>query len=55
MFNMYIQTPLDPEFETLKGAKSLKHYKENKCWLNTITDWYKDTRMGENRREKNTN
>ena len=50
MYNMYIQTPLDPEFETFKEAINVKHYKENECWFNTITDWYKDTLMGEKRR-----
>ena len=53
MYNIYIQTPLDPDFETFKEAINVKHYKENECWLNTITDWYKDTLMGEKRREKN--
>ena len=53
MYNIYIQTPLDPEFETFKEAIKVKHYKENECWFNTITDWYKDTLMGEKRREKN--
>ena len=53
MYNIYIQTPLDPEFETFKEAIQVKHYKENECWFNAITDWYKDTLMGEKRREKN--
>ena len=53
MYNIYIQTPLDPEFETFKEAINVEHYKENECWFNTITDWYKDTLMGEKRREKN--
>ena len=53
MYNIYIQTPLDPEFETFKEAINVKHYKENECWFNTITDWYKDTLMGVKRREKN--
>ena len=53
MYNIYIQTPLDPELETFKAAIQVKHYKENECWFNTITDWYKDTLMGEKRREKN--
>ena len=52
MYNIYIciQTPLDPEFETFKEAIQVKHYKENECWFNTITGWYKD---GEKRKEKN--
>ena len=33
MFNIYIQTPLDPEFETFKEAINVKHYKENECGL----------------------
>ena len=53
MFNIYIQTPLDPEFETFKEAISVKHYKKNDCWFNTITDGYRDTLMGEKRSEKN--
>ena len=35
MYNIYIQTPLDPEFETFKEAINVKHYKENECWFNT--------------------
>ena len=53
MFNIYIQTPLDPELETFKEAIHVKHCKQNECWFNTITDWYKDTLMDEKRREKN--
>ena len=52
MFHRYIQTPLNPEYETLKEAIKVNHYQENQCWLNTITDYYKDTLMGEKRREK---
>ena len=53
MYNIHILTPLDPDFETFKEAINLKHYKENKRRFNTIADWYKDTLMGEKRREKN--
>ena len=53
MFNIYIQTPLDPEFEAFREAIQIEHYKEIECWFNTITDWYKDTPMGEKRRETN--
>ena len=41
------------ELEFHKDAINVKHYKENECWFNTITDWHKDTLMGEKRREKN--
>ena len=54
MFHRYIQTPLNPDYETLKEAIKVNHYQENQCWLNTITDYYKDTLMGEKRREKNS-
>ena len=30
LLNIYIQTPLDPEF---KEAINVKHYKENECWF----------------------
>ena len=53
MFHRYIQTPLNPEYATVKEAIKVNHYQENQCWLNTITDYYKDTLMGEKRREKN--
>ena len=53
MYNVHIQTPLDSEFETCKEAIQVKHDKENPCWFNTRTDWYKDTLMGELRRGKN--
>ena len=53
MFHRYIQTPLNPAYETLKEAIKVNHYQENQCWLNTITEYYKDTLMGEKRREKN--
>ena len=53
MFHRHIQTPLNPEYETAREAVKLNHYQENQCWLNTITDYYKDTLMGEETREKN--
>ena len=53
MFHRYIQTLLNPEYETLKEAIKVHYYQENQYWLNTITDDYKDTLMEEKRREKN--
>ena len=52
MFHRYIQTRLNPQYETLKEAMKVNHYQENQCWLNTRTDYYKDTLMGEQCREK---
>ena len=53
MYHRYIQTPLDPQYETFKEAIKVKHYVKNECWLNTLTDYYKDTLMGDKKREKN--
>ena len=52
MYHRYIQTPLDPHHETFKEAIKVNHY-EKMCWINTITGYYKDTLMGDHRREKN--
>ena len=43
MYHRYIQTPLNPDFETFKEAIKVNHYTENECWLNTITDFYKSS------------
>ena len=53
MYHRYIQTPLDPHYETFKEAIKVEHYVKNECWLNTLTDYYKDTLMGDKKREKN--
>ena len=49
MYHNYIQTPLNPEYETLKE----EHYQDNICWMNTLTDYYKNTLMDDKKREKN--
>ena len=53
MYHRYIQTPLDPLYETFKEAIKVEHYVKNVCWFNTLTDHYKDTLMGDHKREKN--
>ena len=53
MYHRYIQTPLDPQYETFKEAIKVDHYVKNECWFNTLTDYYKDTLMGDHKREKN--
>ena len=53
MYHRYIQTPLDPQYETFKEAIKVEHYVKNECWFNTLTDHYKDTLMGDHKREKN--
>ena len=51
MYHRYIQTPLDPQYETFKEAIKVEHYVKNECWFNTLTDYYKDTLMGDHKRE----
>ena len=53
MYHRYIQTPLDPQYEAFKEAVKVKHYVKNECWFNTLTNYYKDTLMGDKKREKN--
>ena len=53
MYHNYIQTPLNPEYETLKEAIKIEHYQDNICWINTLTDYYKNTLMDDKKREKN--
>ena len=53
MYHNYIQTPLNPEYETLKEAIKVEHYQDNICWINTLTDYYKNTLMDDKKREKN--
>ena len=49
MSHRYIQTPSDPEYETLKEAIKMNKYRETQCWLNTITDYCTDELVGEKR------
>ena len=53
MYHNYIQTPLNPEYETLREAIKVEHYQDNVCWIHTLTDYYKNTLMGDKKREKN--
>ena len=53
MYHNYMQTPLNPEYETLKEAIKEEHYQENMCWISTLTDYYKNTLMVDKKREKN--
>ena len=52
MYHRYIQTPLDQQYETFKEAIKVEHYVKNDWWFNTLTDHYKDTLMGDKKREK---
>ena len=53
MYHNFIQTPLNPEYEKLKEAIKVEHYQDNMCWINTLTDFYKNTLMDDKKREKN--
>ena len=53
MYHRYIQTPLDPQYETFKEAIKVEHCIKNECWFNTLTEYSKDTLMGDHKREKN--
>ena len=53
MYHRYVQTHLDPQYETFKEAIKVEHYVKNECWFNTLTDYYKDTLMGDKKRERN--
>ena len=54
IYHRYIQTPLDPQYETFEEAIEVEHYVNNECWLNTLTDYCKDTLMGDKKREEQT-
>ena len=53
MYHRYIQAPLEPQYETFKEAIKVEHYVKDECWFNTLIDNYKDTLMGDKKREKN--
>ena len=51
IYHRFIETELDPEYETFAEAIRVKHYVKHECWINTLTDFYKDTLMGERRKQ----
>ena len=54
IYHRFIETELDPEYETFAEAIRVKHYVKHECWINTLTDFYKDTLMGEKRKQQMT-
>ena len=42
IYHKYIETHVNLEYENLKEAIENKDYIENECWLNAITDHYKN-------------
>ena len=54
IYHRFIETELDPEYETFAEAIRVKHYVKHECWINTLTDFYKDSLMGEKRKQQMT-
>ena len=53
MYHNFLQAPLNPEYETLMEAIGVEHCQDNMCWINTLTDYCKNTLMDDKKREKN--
>ena len=51
MYNTYMYTELDTSKETFMEAVQKGNYVENQCWLNTLTDYYKDTLVNNKKKE----
>ena len=51
MYNTYMYTELDTSKETFMEAIQKGNYVDNQCWLNTLTDYYKDTLMNNKKKE----
>ena len=51
MCNTYMYTELDTSKETFMEAIQKGNYVDNQCWLNTLTDYYKDTLMKNKKKE----
>ena len=54
IYHTFIETELDPEYEAFAEAIRVQHYVKHECWINTLTDFYKDSLMGEKRRQQMT-
>ena len=49
IYHKYIETPVNLEYETLREAIENKNYVENECWLNAITEHYKESLLSKKR------
>ena len=45
-----IETKMNLDKKTFLEAIKNERYKENECWINSITDYYGDTLMSTNKR-----
>lgn len=53
IYHSYIYTTLRTDAQTIKQGIEKGHYIKNLCWVNALTDYYKDTIMSETCRKKN--
>eukprot|EP00438_Fugacium_kawagutii_P018169 Skav234138 [mRNA] locus=scaffold1519:11582:14900:- [translate_table: standard] len=54
IYHNYIYTILRTDAETIKKGIEKGHYIKNLCWVNALTDYYKDTIMSDTCRKKLT-
>ena len=54
VYHRYVETELDIDYCTFEEAIKVKHYVKNECWINTLTDFYKDSLMGDKRKKQMT-
>ena len=54
IYHRYINTPIYMEASTIHKAIQNGHHIENECWINALTDFYKDTLMSEKNRNRLT-
>ena len=49
IYHRYIETAVNLEYDNLREAIENKNYVKNECWINAITDNYKDTLLAKKR------
>ena len=54
IYHRYINTPIYMEASTIHKAIQNGNHIENECWINALTDFYKDTLMSEKNRNRLT-
>ena len=54
IYHRYITTPIYMEASTIHKAIQNGNHIENECWINALTDFYKDTLMSEKNRNRLT-
>ena len=54
IYHRFIETELDPEYETFAEAIRVKHYGKHECWINTLTDFYSSSLMSDKKKKPMT-